>query len=178
MTTIAVTKTAEGVMFAADEQTSAGNLKGYGFEKVFANGPVMFGVAGSVRISNLLRYVLDVPSRHKSTAPDEWVVRELIPAIRTCLEDEKALGEDEGMADAEMRVIVHAYGVTGYIDSGLSWFGQYDDYWSVGSGDNFALGAMAMGADAEVAVDIAKKFDTGTGGETNVWIVTREVKND
>lgn len=35
--------------------------------------------------------------------------------------------------------------------------------WAIGSGGDFAMGAMAMGADAEQAVEIASKYDIYTG---------------
>ncbi len=37
-------------------------------------------------------------------------------------------------------------------------------YYAEGSGRAFALGAMAMGADAREAVKVAARFDQGTGG--------------
>ena len=39
---------------------------------------------------------------------------------------------------------------------------------AVGSGAHFAMGAMAMGADARRAVVIAARFDPNTGGGVNV----------
>lgn len=36
--------------------------------------------------------------------------------------------------------------------------------WALGSGEKFALGAMAMGADAAKAVQVAMQYDRGSGG--------------
>jgi len=48
----------------------------------------------------------------------------------------------------------------------LSFSGPIDcRYYAVGSGDHFALGALAMGASAVEAVDVAAIFDCHTGGE-------------
>lgn len=171
MTTIAVTRTKTGVMFAADEQTSSGYQKGFGAEKVFKNGTTMFGVAGDWRLSNILRYVLDVPARLKGDSPDEWVVKRLVPRIIKALEDHHSLEEDKGTVDVGMSVLLHAHGVTGYLDSSLSWHGSTHPFWAIGSGSEYALGAMQMGADAEVAVEVAKTFDMGTGGDVSVWKV-------
>lgn len=38
------------------------------------------------------------------------------------------------------------------------------EFYAIGSGDDFAMGAMAMGADAAQAVGIAALFDCHTGG--------------
>jgi len=40
----------------------------------------------------------------------------------------------------------------------------HSDYAAVGSGGKFALGAMAFGASAEEAVEVASEFDIYTGG--------------
>lgn len=39
------------------------------------------------------------------------------------------------------------------------------DYFAIGSGEDYAMGAMAMGATATRAVDVAAMFDAHTGGE-------------
>jgi 20S proteasome alpha/beta subunit len=41
-------------------------------------------------------------------------------------------------------------------------------FFAVGSGRDFALAAMALGQDAERAVEIAARFDTGTGNGVDV----------
>lgn len=45
------------------------------------------------------------------------------------------------------------------------------DFWAIGSGAHFALGAMAAGATPEEAVKIAARYDTGTNDI--VEVVTR-----
>lgn len=42
------------------------------------------------------------------------------------------------------------------------------EFYSTGSGMDYALGAMAMGATAEEAVRVAARFDNSTGGEITV----------
>lgn len=42
------------------------------------------------------------------------------------------------------------------------------EFYAAGSGEDFAIGAMEMGASAELAVRIAMKRDTGTGGDITV----------
>lgn len=42
----------------------------------------------------------------------------------------------------------------------------YGDYVAIGSGSEYAMGAMAQGATAEEAVAIAHKFDPNTGPQT------------
>lgn len=44
----------------------------------------------------------------------------------------------------------------------------HDDKYAIGSGRDLAIGAMAMGADATRAVEVAIQFDTGCGMGINV----------
>ena len=47
---------------------------------------------------------------------------------------------------------------------GEGWFVSAMDFIAWGSGECFALGAMAMGATAPQAVEVASKFNIQTGG--------------
>lgn len=51
---------------------------------------------------------------------------------------------------------------------GDGWCESLADFFAWGSGDEFAIGAMGMGADAATAVEVAARFDTATGGEITV----------
>lgn len=44
----------------------------------------------------------------------------------------------------------------------------FADFYATGSGMDYALGAMAMGASAEEAVRVAARFDSSTGGRITV----------
>ena len=44
----------------------------------------------------------------------------------------------------------------------------YEQFWAIGSGRELAIGAMAQGASARGAVEIAMRWDTGSGGEVEV----------
>lgn len=48
------------------------------------------------------------------------------------------------------------------------WLTGKSEPYTLGSGGTYALGAMAAGADARTAVEIAARYDTGTGGEITV----------
>lgn len=54
-----------------------------------------------------------------------------------------------------------------------------DDYFAIGSGERYALGAMAMGANAFNAVSVALRLDPWTDGEINVLqMPVRQIKQD
>lgn len=49
---------------------------------------------------------------------------------------------------------------------------HFDEY-AIGSGSEFARGAMSMGADAVTAVKVAAKLDTGTGGKIRTYKIRK-----
>lgn len=62
-------------------------------------------------------------------------------------------------------IIVHPSGTVEVVDDGFSVLDITGQRYAAGSGSDLALGAMAMGADAAKAVEVAKLYDTSTGGE-------------
>lgn len=56
-----------------------------------------------------------------------------------------------------------------YIDStDATWMPQGTEFYAIGSGAHYALGAMEMGADPKRAVEVAKEYDPYTGGKVMV----------
>ena len=59
--------------------------------------------------------------------------------------------------------IMHVSGTGArFTERGLSWMDINEEFVADGSGDQFAIGAMAMGADPAKAVDIASSYDSGS----------------
>lgn len=54
-------------------------------QKVFRNGPMIFGFTTSFRMGQLLRYSLVVPDRHPDMDVDKFMVTAFIGAVRECL---------------------------------------------------------------------------------------------
>lgn len=63
-------------------------------------------------------------------------------------------------------IIVWAHGVIGWCSAGP--WPVLQPFYALGSGTEFAMGAMEMGATAEQAVAVASKFNMETGGEITV----------
>lgn len=66
-------------------------------------------------------------------------------------------------------LVVKPSGEVFLYDEGLTPSGPIAcDHYAIGSGSDFALGAMAMGADAAQAVRVAAIYDSNSGGEPTV----------
>lgn len=172
MTTIAVRRLEDskkgkprGVVFACDDQTTAGYQKYGSGAKVFKRGPVTFGFAGAVRDKNLLQHALKVPKfdLKAESDPHKWVVTKLIPAIQKTLEENGSLENDKGFTSSDSHLIISVKGLCGYVGHTFSLWGTDEDMWAVGSGSEYALGAMTVGATPQEAVTVAGLHDIGTG---------------
>lgn len=70
--------------------------------------------------------------------------------------------------DSELEAIeLHPEGIFLYAASGKRYLIK-DDFFAIGSGAPYAIGAMAMGASPKEAVALASRFDPATGGEIEV----------
>ena len=56
--------------------------------KIFARGPYLFGVCGSYRVAQVLRFRAELPDLPTSMDLEPFLVRELVPAIRNAVQAE------------------------------------------------------------------------------------------
>lgn len=176
MTTIIAVENDKGVTFAWDTQTTWMGRSMTGAAKVFANGPVTFGAAGSARSGDILKH-MSIPDR-KEYEPGfdnkHWVIRTLIPAIIREFKDVDA--GDTGPFDSDGHVIISVGGLTGYLSANMAFVTDEKGLYAVGSGSPYALGALSAGANPKKAVEIAKEWDLYTGGEIQTLTIKKETK--
>lgn len=152
MTTIAYK---DGFM-ASDTQMTNGNRKLFGIRKVFATQSFIVGIGGAVpMIDPVLAWFLDAeintadhgvsPEQFHSTNPPDFCSTD-IQILAVCRETRMAFELD-----------ATGHGVR--LGEGFA---------ALGSGAEYALGAMAAGASAREAVEIAAAMDIHTGGVIEV----------
>ena len=54
-------------------------------QKVFRNGPMVFGFTSSLRMGQILRYALSIPEHDPCVSLDKYMVTTFIDAVRECL---------------------------------------------------------------------------------------------
>lgn len=168
MTTILFKETEKGVQIAFDSQVSTGYMKEeLEFPKVFANGDLIFGVAGAVRDANILKYAeLEQPDFNERAEPDRvdcWVTNRLIPSIAKVLSNQKATEVSDQYMTTNNHTLVVVAGRVYKIGGDLSWVRSTSGIYAVGSGAKYALGALAAGAGLKKAIQAAASLDSGTG---------------
>jgi len=143
---------------------------------------MLIGVAGDVRAINLISYSLAVPpAPHslKGKKLDEYVTNKFIPALRHCFEANgyspppKESAEHTAEHGSEILLSVNA---TVYqIDNDYSWSNDASGLYAIGTGGQYAVGALAALIKGKIdthisakkhclnSLAIAAKFDPHTG---------------
>lgn len=175
MTTIVAVPTPKGIRFAWDTQTTAGNRAKIGDDKVFRNGSVVFGVAGYKRTSNILQYmsVPDQDTHKKDYDTRKWIVTKLIPAVLKAVKDAGAGSTDSDKSYINGHVIVAVDDVVGYLGDDLSFVEDELGAYAIGSGSEFALGALVAGVSPKDSVKVAAALDLYTGGDVRTLKVKK-----
>lgn len=162
MTTIIAIETPDGVKLGYDSKAS-GNYDGFhvDHQKFFRNGKILYGVAGKLGFANALKHA-SIPALEGGMDPDVWVTNVLTPSLRELVEATEPKRTEDGV-NASILVVVkgRVYEFTG----DLSWTRRVDGMYAIGSGREFATGALAAGASIRKALKIAATYDLHTGYE-------------
>jgi ATP-dependent protease HslVU (ClpYQ) peptidase subunit len=182
MTTIVVVRKGDTAVIAADSLTTFGTTRlapAYDRypEKVTTYGDSFLGVAGSAAhqlvLENLLARTAGLDFHGKAAIYDSF--RKLHPLLK----DEAFLNpkeeEDDPYESSQMTVMVANPSGIFAVYSMREVF-EFDRFWAIGSGRDFALGAMyTLYADAKSAAAVAEagvlagaEFDTGTATPINL----------
>src|SRR4051812_27392917 len=158
-----------GVTIGFDSKVS------YGWEhadleqpKVFTNGEIVFGCSGNILDANVIKYA-DLPA----LAPDNWdidrwVTNELIPAITEALHGRNVPQYTNGKIETGGCYLTVVRGRVYRISSDTAWTRHVVGRYAIGSGADYALGALAAGASVREALDIAQQHDSATGHRMTV----------
>jgi ATP-dependent protease HslVU (ClpYQ) peptidase subunit len=119
--------------------------------KLFKKGPLLIGYCGSFRMADLLEFNLDVPK----LLPDEdlptWMVKELVPAVRTNFkEGGYATKHDDAERGGDFLIAVR--GRLFCIESDYQVGETTREYAALGSGEPFAMGSL-FGTEGRAVLD-------------------------
>jgi ATP-dependent protease HslVU (ClpYQ) peptidase subunit len=142
-------------------------------QKVFVNGPMVFGFTSSFRMGQLLRYALQVPDHDPRVDDEKYMVTTFADAIRDCL-------KARGWAQKESEQERGGTFLVGYKGRLYTMHGDYqvasaaDGFMACGCGDMIALGAMYASGHlrgrerVEVALRAAERFSAGVRGPFHI----------
>lgn len=176
MTTIVVVRMGETAVIAADSLTTFGTTRlapAYDRhpEKIAAYGDTFLGVAGSAAhqlvLENLLARTPNLDFHGKAAIYESF--RKLHPVLKEEAFLNPKEEDDDPYESSQMTVMVANSSGIFAIYSMREVF-EFDRFWAIGSGRDFALGAMytvydtahSATAVAEAGVAAGAEFDTGT----------------
>lgn len=173
ITTIIAKRNADGTVELGSDTLATGPSGSPQVSKVWnVNGQMYFGVAGTARYGDILQYA-DVPQAHDKDFEEDgfdvhkYLVTEVVPAWHQALD--KAYKYDPDTSDdwGKGSIILVMKGRIFTFDGILSAC-EHVSYAGIGSGSDYALGALAAGKSVKKALEIAAELDLYTGGELRV----------
>ena len=161
---------------------------GQGMSKVAQNGPYLIGAAGDVRAINILHHAFappTPPSNLKGKKLDAFMTVKFIPALRECLEKQgySYFDKDSNFtATFESTIITVIHSTIYVIDGDYSWASDSNGLYAIGSGSDYAIGAMnVLIPKNKLTINTAKtictralttasKYDGGTGAPYHTFL--------
>lgn len=171
MTTIIAKVTDKGVDLGSDSQSTAGNTIRHATKVVNVNGQFWVGTAGRARFGDIVEFA-DVPHIHPAELSGPgfdakgWLVTQVIPAWIESVKNAEQVHHEKDEWPHGSSLVVLA-GRVFEISSDFS-VDEILDYGGIGSGSDYAVGAMAAGKGLKDALEIAARLDPYTGGELKV----------
>ena len=161
---------------------------GGGVNKITNNKQCLLGAAGDLRAINLLAYAFapPVPPVGAGKRLDAYMTLKFIPELRACFDlHGYSLPERDSsqhVAEHGSTILVAVNGVIYCVDSDYSWIIESSGIFAIGSGAQYALGALqALSGGKKLdlqqakrmalkAIAIAAKYDPGTGAPYSTHI--------
>jgi ATP-dependent protease HslVU (ClpYQ) peptidase subunit len=194
MTTIAAVQGDGWAVVGSDSRiTDEGRVyampKGSG--KVVHNEDYMFGTAGDLRAVNIMEHAFTPPdaSGYSGKDLDAFITTRFIPALRKCFEEHgySASPEEKDTKEAaighESQILAVVNGSIYELGEDYSWLKDASGLYAMGSGGDYAIGALHAMAPPkakltiELAKDIVKealtiaaKLDSNSGGPFTILV--------
>ncbi len=184
MSTIVIVKKNETICIAADSLTTFGSQKlsseyDENPDKIIQTGDSYIGITGS-SAHQLVLENLFLRSKKPPDFTDQGKIFEFFRSIHPKLKDEYFLnpqdGEDDPYESSQFNlVIVNAFGIFAVFD--LREVHQFSKFWAIGSGSEYAIGAMFSVYDqnlsaeeiAEIGINAGIEFDKSSLGPTKMY---------
>lgn len=161
MTTIIMVEDVKGITIGYDSQATGGDtIWELESHKVFSSNGIVYGVSGSALYDAEIQF-MELPEYDGGDAR-KWIVKKFLPALR---ELKKEIDSENESSLSLLMVIDNKVFEIG---SDLSITRNKNGVYAVGSGADFALGALVSGASVEKALETAAQLDIYTGGPLHV----------
>lgn len=146
-------------------------------KKVFKKDEFVFGFTSSFRMGQILRYNLSLPKYHPDTDIFEYMVKDVVEAIRGCF-DNYGYKKIESNVDSGGTFLVGFKDRLFQIDSDFQVGENVNGYNAVGCGDDIALGSLyTTKIDDDVTTRITKSLEAAAYHSAGVSLPIEIVSN-
>ena len=166
MTTIIAPQTDHGVVMIADSQINSTG-KPYFHEdmvKIIERNRYLIGVAGRVVALQSIQNSWNPPSlpaNYKGSLYN-FVITKIVPSLKMFIDESKMFSDKEKEDGELFSILLAIKGEVFEIDDDYSVARREDGIYAIGSGADFALGALMAGAESMDAMQIAASLDVNT----------------
>jgi ATP-dependent protease HslVU (ClpYQ) peptidase subunit len=167
MTTIVAAEYEDKAVMIADTLVSADNAtyKDPRMSKITESGQYLIGVAGDVGVCNIINHIWKPPAPTiKDKDLFKFVITKTVPSLRAVLDNNSIKPE------LDFQVLIALKGQVFEIDSDFATTVQDEGLYAIGSGGEYAMGALFYGADPMGAITTAAKLDPKTGGDFQEFV--------
>ena len=166
MTTVIAIQHDDGVEMIADSQINSSG-KPYFHEdmvKIVDRNKYLLGVAGRVIALQAIQNSWNPPTLSATYKGSiyNFVITKIVPSLKMFIDESKMFSDKEKEDGELFSILLAIKGEVFEIDEDYSVARRADGIYAIGSGADFALGAMMAGADPQQAMNIAALFDVNT----------------
>ena len=166
MTTVIAIQHDDGVEMIADSQINSSG-KPYFHEdmvKIIERNRYLIGVAGRVVALQSIQNSWNPPSlpaNYKGSLYN-FVITKIVPSLKMFIDESKMFTDKEKEDGDLFSILIAIKGEVFEIDEDYSVARRSDGIYAIGSGADFALGALMAGSSTQHAMEIAASFDLNT----------------
>lgn len=169
-TLIAVQKNGDVELGWDAQMTRANEVSFLKTPKMFVNGDVIYGVTGILRAGDLIETAEFPP--YDGSDPRKWIIREMVPELKALFRDEPVLLNEEGAMN-EWGLMMIVDGEAFLLDSLFNPTQSIEGIYTMGSGGDYARGALFAGTSVMGALVVAASIDPYTGGALTTCLASK-----
>jgi hypothetical protein len=166
MTTVIAIQYDDRVEMISDSQINSSG-KPYFHEdmvKIFERNKYLIGVAGRVVALQAIQNSWNPPalSANYKGSIYNFIITKIVPSLKMFIDESKMFSDKEKEDGDLFSILIVIKGEVFEIDEDYSVARRSDGIYAIGSGADFALGALMSGASMQEAIEIAASLDVNT----------------
>lgn len=166
MTTVIAIQYPDSVEMISDSQINSSGQPYFHSDmvKIVERGKYLIGVAGRVVALQAIQNSWNPPALTASNKGSiyNFVITKVVPSLKTFIDDFKIFSDKEKEDGDLFSILIAIKGEVFEIDQDYAVARRESGVYAIGSGADYALGAMMAGASGMEAMSIAETFDVNT----------------